>query len=161
MYLTEFLNERLPYIEELLERIGYVYGREFSVLEAILNDKENVNAYRLLLQQEKGIIIQSESLFVIIKHRTITFVNVLREYEDYLNSEGKNLSAELKSLTGYFILWSAFTITGLIGAFTLFYPTKEVNTMWALIIGGIGVGGLTALAFEVGEEFKKITETMI
>lgn len=161
LYLREFLAGRLPYITELVKQIDSVYRREVSVLQAILIDKGNITAYKQLLEEEKRIVMNTEPHFIIIKDRTITLVNVLREYEEYLKREDKDLPEELKYLFGHFLLSCVFILVGLTGVFSLFHPTTRIDTMWTLITGGIGFGSLALWGFNVDRKLRKLTETMI
>ena len=94
LFFTKFLQERMPYVDDFIEKLDKVYRKETLALQQLLEDPRKIEGYKELLDREKEIFIQAEPYFSLFRERSMNLANFIREYSDYLKSESKNTPSE-------------------------------------------------------------------
>lgn len=157
MYLVEFLQERLPYLEKFLDGLDKVYAKEANTLGKILEGKLAIDSYKELLQEEQQIMIQAEPYFSNLKERTLTLSNIIREFEQYFATQKYGFSVG-ETITGYYLTSLGLGITLVLGIASFFVPNSYVNPTWAIFLTVAGSG---LLATSINDKIKKFSETLI
>lgn len=138
LFFTEFLRERMPYLDDFVEKLDRVYRKETIALQHAIEDTRKIQEYKELLDREKEIFIQAEPYFSLFRERSMNLANFIREYSDYLRGEGKNtLSEEFMQATGTAAFSLLILYIILAQAIYFFHPHEYVlppNNLWEVIL---------------------------